>query len=134
MNGDENDTSRDPHQDAAANAASGAGDAAGGSGQDAHTDHMLQLKRDISSDPALQAHLNEATTEDDFHDRLVALGAQRGASFNAQQSKDFLSKRATMSANEPPPPPETTGCTQVNCGGGYTHESSNWCTWNPLKC
>lgn len=125
-------TSDDAHDQAAANAATGAGAAVDPGQHDEMTTQLLLVKRHIAASPDLQYHLNQAETEEDFHDRLIEIGKKVGAVFSAEHIKEFLGIRAQRLGDEPA---ATTGCTNSGCGGGgYTHESSNWCTWNPIKC
>lgn len=125
-------TSDDAHDQAAANAAAGAGNALEPGQHDEMTTQLLLVKRHIAASPELQSHLNAAETEEDFHDRLIEIGKKVGAIFSAEHIKEFLGIRAARLGDEAPH--STNLCTHVSCGGGYTHESSNWCTWNPLKC
>jgi hypothetical protein len=124
-------TSDDAHDQAAANAAAGASSAVDPGQHDEMTTQLLLVKRHIAASPDLQYHLNQAETEEDFHDRLIEIGKKVGAVFSAEHIKEFLGIRAARLGDEPA---ATTGCTNSGCGGGYTHESSNWCTWNPIKC
>jgi len=122
----------DAHNQAAASAAAGASSAVNPEQHDEMTTQLLLLKSHVAASPELQSHLNAAETEEDFHDRLIEIGKKVGAVFSAEHIKEFLGVRAIRAANEPV---ATTGCTSSGCGGGgYTHESSNWCTWNPIKC
>jgi hypothetical protein len=124
-------TSEDAHNQAAANAAAGAGVAVDPEQHDPMTTQLLLVKRHIAANPELQSHLGAAETEEDFHARLQEIGKAIGAIFSPEHVKEFLGVRAKRLGDEPA---ATTGCTNTGCGGGYTHESSNWCTWNPIKC
>jgi len=125
------DSNDDAHNKAAASAAAGASGAVDAEQHDEMTTQLLLLKRHIAASPDLQSHLNAAETEEDFHSRLLEIGKTVGAVFSPEHIKAFLGIRAQRLGNEPV---ATTGCTSSGCGGGYTHESSNWCTWNPIKC
>jgi len=122
----------DAHDQAAANAAAGASGAVTPHQHDEMTTQLLLVKRHIAANPDLQSHLASAETEQDFHDRLIEVGKTIGAVFSPEHIKSFLGIRAARLGDEAP---ATSGCTLASCsGGGYTHESSNWCTWNPAKC
>jgi hypothetical protein len=142
MSDDKKSSTGDPHAAAGAQAARAASAAVppGAAGHDELTTQMLALKRKIASSPELQSRLAGAATADEFHNGLVAIGAEDGVHFTPAQSKAFLVKRRAMSdargvtadtdeEGNPIPPQTSSGC-----GGGYTHESANWCTWNPFKC
>jgi hypothetical protein len=93
---------------------------------------MLAFKRIVAADPALQDQLGQAESEDDFHQKVAALGADKGFSFTPSDSKAFVAhtfRLRSMVTEEggpdPPPPPS---------GTGYTCDSADACTWNPYKC
>ncbi|HEY5710963.1 MAG TPA: Nif11-like leader peptide family natural product precursor [Allosphingosinicella sp.] len=132
MGSGNDDSTNDPHGKAGQQAYEGAGKAvppdAGADLSDDLNNQMLKVKRAVADSPELQARLSEAQTQDEFHDKIVEIGAEHGVTFTPAHSKSFLAKRATLLGDEPPPPPPPPNTSQ-----GYTCDSANWCTWNVFR-
>ena len=137
MGGDDQDPTNDPHKEAGKQASGGAGDAVPGNANADSAgelnEKLMKLKRTIASDPKLQARLADVQNEDEFHQRVAEIGSEYGVEFTPAHSKAFLASRAQVLQDDPepppPPPPPSYGCTV-----GYTCDSHNWCTWNPVSC
>lgn len=117
----------DPGDDAAKKAADAAGAAVpGDAGAEISADlhaQMMKLKRAIAGDPALQQKLIDGIQSlPEFHERLVALGAEHGVDVTPAQTHAFLMQRAQMLGDETPDPgpPSSTG-----------HTCESTCTMNP---
>jgi Nif11 domain len=105
---------------------SGPGETTAGSGGGDQPSAVHQFRKVAASDPDLQQQLAAAESEDEFHDKAVALGAERGYSFTADESRAHVAetKRVRAMANESGGGGGTNGCSL-----GHTCEKT--CTWNP---
>jgi len=86
-------------------------------------EQLLSLKRRIAGSRSLQKMLTEgAATVEDFHQRLVKIGADHGVTLTPAAIHDFLMKRTALGGAEvpDPPPPSSMG-----------HTCEHTCTWNP---
>jgi hypothetical protein len=126
MTGDDKNPTDDAYGEAGKQAAKGAGDVVPANpGADAASDlngQMIKIKRMIVGSPKLQASFADAANEDEFHQKVVQIGADHGVTFTAADSKAFLTQRAVLQDAEVPDPPPPSSF-------GHTCEST--CTWNP---
>lgn len=137
MGDDDKNLPDDPYQKAGQQASEGAGsavpeDQAADASDELHQ-RLIGLKRMIAGSRTLQARFADVKTEDEFHDRVVEIGAEHGVEFTPVDSKAFLARGAQVAMDDPeppaPPPPNTWNCTV-----GYTCDSKNACSWNPFGC
>jgi hypothetical protein len=85
---------------------------------------LLTLKRRIAGSRSLQRRLIQGiSSPDEFHQRVVEIGAEHGVSLTPADSHAFLMQRSSLvgDAEVPDPPPASSQ--------GHTCEST--CTWNP---
>jgi hypothetical protein len=123
--------SNEDHGNAAANAGAGAENVVPGTtGSGAASNPAIEaFKAHVASQPALQEQLAASTSDEHFAEQAVALGAQSGHDFTADDvTSHIAASRASGFAANYDDPETAPASTSVNCGTGYTHVGS--CSWN----
>lgn len=90
---------------------------------------LLTLKRRIAGSRSLQKRLIDGiTSAEEFHQRLVEIGAEHGVTLTPADSHAFLMQRAALGDAEvpDPPPPSSLGhtCESTCSANPYDHNCS----------